>query len=163
MRNYFRKFVRNNYWFLVMNRKSPKLRKRVSSDEQEIPGPSGVSSVLRVKKRVSRKRVKSKKPEETILHEDSDDERECFINIRKKKLDLMRKNSPQEENSSLQHASWSQSLSGSSPSSSGDVDDSRSNSSHRVNPSVSYSASDKNLQKETEATKKPRLKLRLRR
>ena len=159
MRNYFRKFVRNNYWFLVMNRKSPKLRKRLSSDEQEIPGPSSVSSVLRVKKRVSRKRVISKKPEETIFHEDSDDERECFINIRKKKLDLMRKNSPQEEHSSLNHSSSSHSPSRPTPCSSGDVDYSRSNSSHRVDPSVSYS--DRNVQEDIEAIKKPRLKLRI--
>ena len=67
-----------------MNRKSPCQELEVSA-----------------KKTIPRKVARSKKHEETNLDEDSDDERECFINIRKKKLDLMRKNSLQEDNDAL--------------------------------------------------------------
>ena len=137
---YSRKFVRNNYWFLVMNRKSPCQELDVSS-----------------KKIGPRKVVKSKKREETTLHEDSDDERECFINIRKKKLDLMRKNSPGEESSSS-------SLSLRRSSSSEDVHCMKSKSiPGNSSLSTSGSGSDGNLQDENKVTKKPRLRLRLRR
>ena len=39
-----------------------------------------------------KRNIKSQKLQETDLTSDSEDERECFINIRKKKLDLMKKN-----------------------------------------------------------------------
>ena len=132
-----------------MNRKSPCQELDVSS-----------------KKKVPRRVDKSKKPEasfflqETTLQEDSDDERECFLNIRKKKLDLMRKNSPHEENSSLHRISSSSSVSESSTSSS-----SYRNSDSLEQPVSSLvNHSDRNLPEESDSTtKKPRLRLRLRR
>ena len=127
---YFRNFVRNNYWFLVMNRKSPC---------QELDKS--------VKKRAPKKVVKRKKSEETSLPEDSDDERECFINIRKKKLDLMRKNS-------LDSAGQSQ------PSSQDDHDHHRrAESSQSVRSEASHS--DSNLWDGTEVTQKRRLRVKL--
>ena len=123
-----------------MNRKSPCQELEVSA-----------------KKTIPRKVARSKKHEETNLDEDSDDERECFINIRKKKLDLMRKNSLQEESSS----SGNVSPSSSSTCSSRDAQYRRAESSHSVTSPVSQS--DTNLQEEAEEPKKPRLRLRLRR
>ena len=140
---YFRNFVRNNYWFLVMNRKSPC---------QELD--------MSEKRRVPKKVVKSKKAEETALPEDSDDERECFINIRKKKLDLMRKNSPQEENSCLHRTHDSVGQSPPSTGSSRDGHHMRAESSQSVSGQASHS--DSNLWDDTEVTKKRRLRVKLR-
>ena len=126
----------------MMNRKSPCQELEVSA-----------------KKTIPRKVARSKKHEETNLDEDSDDERECFINIRKKKLDLMRKNSLQEESSS----SGNVSPSSSSTCSSRDAQYRRAESSHSHPVSSPVSQSDTNLQEEAEEPKKPRLRLRLRR
>lgn len=78
-----RNFVRNNYWFLVMNRKCPCHNPDDSMDEGE--NEEG----KRAKR--NRRNVKSKTKENTLFASGSEDEeeRECFINIRERKLDLM--------------------------------------------------------------------------
>jgi len=77
-----RGFIRNNYWFLVMNRKSPCAELDDSTEEIQERKRQKTQNLVR--------KLKSKKFE--VLTSDSEDESECFINIRKKKLDLMKKN-----------------------------------------------------------------------
>ena len=79
----YRNFVRNNYWFLVM-RKSPASNLDDSNEE--------IQDHKRQNKRNIPERKRPKRNIQLEFSSDSDDERECILNIRQKKLDLMKKN-----------------------------------------------------------------------
>jgi len=78
-----RNFVRNNYWFLVM-------RKSLASNLNDSQDETRERKFKHKRNKPERKRPKRNLGE--VFSSDSDDERECILNIRQKKLDLMKKN-----------------------------------------------------------------------